>query len=66
MGLTQDLEHRTSQHNNTKVSKFTKRAKDWRLVYSESFEIRAEAQKREYAIKRKKSRAHIEWLINMK
>jgi len=63
VGSTQDLEKRIDQHNNSNGSKFTKRAKDWRVVYSEIFQTRADAQKREYAIKRKKSKTYIEWLI---
>ncbi len=42
---------------------FTGRAKDWEIVYSEMFESKQEAQKREIAIKKKKSRTYIELLI---
>ena len=42
---------------------FTGRAKDWELKYTEEFDLRAEALKRELQIKRWKSRAMIEKLI---
>ena len=63
IGSTENLDNRVIQHNNSNGAKFTKRAKDWELVYSETFETRAEAQAREYSIKRKKSRVYIAWLI---
>jgi putative endonuclease len=42
---------------------FTGKAKDWEIVYSEMYESKSEAQKREIAIKKKKSRTYIEMLL---
>ena len=64
VGSTHNLEQRVIEHNNSKGSMFTKRSRDWKLVYHESFKTSSEAQKREYEIKMKKSRTYIEWLIN--
>jgi putative endonuclease len=61
-GQTQNLKDRLFRHNNS-GSKSTKKVNDWKLVYSEVFETRAEAVRRESEIKKKKSRRHIEWLI---
>ncbi|WP_152270747.1 GIY-YIG nuclease family protein [Agriterribacter humi] len=62
-GQTENLEDRLFRHNNS-GSKSTKKVDDWRLVYSEVFETRSEAVKRESEIKKKKSRKYIEWLIS--
>jgi putative endonuclease len=37
---------------------------DWILKYSEEYETRGLAMKREYEIKKKKSRKYVEWLIS--
>ena len=62
VGNTQDLEDRLYRHANS-GSKFTKFVHDWKLVYTETFQIRSEAVKRELEIKNKKSRKYIEWLV---
>jgi predicted GIY-YIG superfamily endonuclease len=41
-----------------------KKTNDWKLVYTEIFQTKSEAAKRELAIKKKKSRKYIEWLIS--
>ncbi|WP_443936454.1 GIY-YIG nuclease family protein [Pedobacter sp. MW01-1-1] len=63
VGYTEDLEKRLEQHN-TGFSKYTSKAEDWEVCYSESFISRALAHKRELEIKAKKSRKYIEWLIS--
>ena len=63
IGHTHDLQDRLFRHNNS-GSKATKKANDWKLVYTESFQTKADATKREYEIKQKKSRKYIEWLIS--
>ena len=63
IGQTNNLEERISRHNSGR-SKSTKKANDWVLRYSESFETRSEAVKRELQIKNMKSRRYIENLIN--
>jgi putative endonuclease len=63
VGHTSDLQQRILHHNSA-FSKYTSKANDWVLKYSESFNSREEASKREREIKNKKSRKYIEWLIS--
>jgi putative endonuclease len=62
-GQTENLEERLQSHLSG-ISGFTSKAKDWIVVYAETFATREEAIKRESEIKRKKSRKYIEWLIH--
>jgi len=62
VGHTEDLNDRLFRHNNS-GSKATKKANDWQLKYSESYNSRSEAMIRELDIKKKKSRKFIEALI---
>ncbi len=62
VGHSADLEKRLLDHNNG-LSKYTRIANDWKVVYIEIYETREEAWHREMEIKRKKSRKYIEWLI---
>ena len=50
-GWTNDLEKRISDHNAGKGAKYTKCRRPVELAYFESFQTKAEAMKREYAIK---------------
>ena len=63
VGYTENVSVRIEQHNAGK-SNFTSKAKDWQLMYVESFCSREAAMKREMEIKNKKSRKYIEWLIS--
>ena len=56
--LNQRLRRHLSDHKG-----FTAKAKDWVIVYSETFEDVSEARKRELQIKKWKSRTLIEKLI---
>ena len=51
-GWTNDLEKRLSAHNAGLGAKYTKSRRPVKLVYSESFETKEEAMRREYRIKR--------------
>lgn len=62
-GHTENLSDRLFRHNNS-GSKSTKKANDWKLVYSVFFETKSEAYQKEMLIKGKKSRKYIEWLIS--
>lgn len=62
VGHCQDLEDRMDRHTGGR-SKYTKIADDWKIMYTETFFTRSEAMVRERAIKRKKSRKYIEFLI---
>lgn len=50
-GWTTDLKKRISAHNAGKGAKYTKSRRPVKLVYSEEFETKEEAMRREYAIK---------------
>jgi putative endonuclease len=62
IGSTAELEKRLLRHNQG-ATKSTKGARPWRIVYSETYEDKTEALKRELYIKRMKSRIYIESLI---
>lgn len=59
----QKVEVRLSQHNDG-WSRSTKSGIPWKVVYTETCESKSEAIKRENVIKRQKSRAFIERLID--
>lgn len=54
-GVTEDLEKRVSYHNQG-LSKWTRNRGPWNLVYTENYEIKAEALKREIFLKSGKGR----------
>jgi putative endonuclease len=62
VGITDDLDWRLERHN-AGWGRYTKRGIPWKIVYTENYSSKSEALKREREIKRKKSRAYIEWLI---
>ena len=63
VGSTRDLNRRLKDHQRGK-NKFSRQGGRWELKYYESFATRSEAFSRELAIKKKKSRKYIEWLIS--
>jgi putative endonuclease len=62
VGATQDLDSRLERHNQGR-SQYTNSKRPWELVYSAEYPNKSEAMKREYAIKRNKSKTYIEALI---
>jgi putative endonuclease len=62
IGHTGDLKKRLKWHN-AGYSLSTKAKRPWELVYQERYRTKSEAQKREYELKRKKSRKYIEFII---
>jgi len=62
-GSSQDPVVRLQQHNWSRTPS-TKTGIPWKLVYTEEFDTRSDAVKRGYAIKKKKSRKYIEYLIS--
>jgi putative endonuclease len=58
-GPTKNLERRLFEHNNGLLGKFTKGKGPWRLIYSEEFQSREEAVRREKELKSGKGRAVI-------
>ena len=63
IGHTENLEDRIFRHTNS-GSKSTKKASDWKIAYTEEYQTRSEAFKREMEIKKKKSRKYVDYLIN--
>jgi putative endonuclease len=63
IGSTANLEGRLQRHNTANTG-FTSTGKHWEITYFETFETKPEAMKREQELKRWKSRAKIEGLIN--
>lgn len=63
IGCTEDLTIRLTQHHAGRNTS-TKTGIPWKLVHSEAFENLKDARQRESAIKKKKSRKYIEWLIS--
>lgn len=65
IGQTENLEKRLDQHNNPNFNLFGKNAYTkinqgkWNLVYSEEFQTRAEAMRREKALKSSRGRKFI-------
>lgn len=51
-GYTNDLKKRLAAHNSGKGAKYTKSRLPVKMVYSEEYEEKSEAMKREYAIKK--------------
>ncbi len=63
VGHTDNLERRLFEHNNG-MTRFTSNiASDWKIMYTETFESRTLAAKREREIKARKSRVYIQSLI---
>jgi putative endonuclease len=46
-GVTKDLDLRLKQHNDKKLSFWTKRGTNWKLIYQEEYKTKTEALKRE-------------------
>ncbi len=63
IGQTSNLDRRLEEHSKG-YSKFTSRANDWRLFYSELKETRREALKRERQLKSSRGRAFLREKLN--
>ena len=63
VGHTHDLNDRLYRHNHS-GSMATKKASDWKIVYTEIFDSKAAAYQREMESKKKKSRKYIEALVS--
>ena len=64
VGYTNEIDRRIKEHNRVK-GKFTDRGIPWEIVYTEIFDDKNDAIKREAEIKAKKSRIYIESLISI-
>ncbi|MFB9077494.1 GIY-YIG nuclease family protein [Flavobacterium procerum] len=65
IGFTSNLEERLIRHNQ-KSKGFTGNTNDWKIVYTENYETKELANKRELQIKSWKSRIKIQELIKNK
>jgi putative endonuclease len=65
VGSCLNVEERLLRHNAGATSS-TKAYRPWHVVYTEEYETKTDALKREIAIKKKKSRKYIEYLIARK
>jgi len=63
IGFTSEMEQRIMRHNQ-KSKGFTGNVNDWKIVYTEKYDSKEEAYKRELQIKSWKSRIKIQELIN--
>ena len=61
-GVTDDIEWRLERHNQG-WGRYTKRGIPWAVVYSEEYNNKSDALKRECEIKARKSKKYIESLI---
>lgn len=65
-GYTTDVEKRLAEHNSGKGAKYTRGRIPCKLVYTESFEDKSSALKREWEIKHRFSREDKERLLRNK
>ena len=66
IGQTDNLERRLFEHNNGLLSTYTKRYKPWQIIYTEEYQTRSEAFKREKQLKSQKGREFIWKIIKKK
>ncbi len=67
IGQTEDIAKRLDQHNNRNFDKraYTKlNGKDWKIVYTEEYQTRSEALKRENELKSHRGRDFIKNLLS--
>ena len=62
-GIADDLVWRLERHNQGQ-GRYTKRGIPWKIVYTEDFDNKSDALKRESEIKSKKRISYIESLVN--
>lgn len=62
IGSCADVEQRLIRHN-AGATLSTKSGRPWKVVYTETYQTKTEALKREINLKKMKSRAHLEEMI---
>jgi len=65
-GMTADLEKRLVEHNEKKLSFWTKRGTEWKLVYKEEYPTKSEALKREKWLKSGVGREYLQNILGEK
>ena len=63
-GMTVDIDLRLRQHNDKSLSFWTKRGTNWHLIYSEKYESKSEAFRRERWLKTGLGREFIKKQLN--
>jgi len=61
-GHTPDLERRLSEHN-AGLSHSTKHGRNWRIIYTEEFDSRGDAMKRERYLKSSAGRRYVKTML---
>jgi len=64
IGFTADLEKRILSHNHLATKGWTLKFRPWVLLYTEFFELKSDAQKRERQLKSAQGRNWVRGLIN--
>ena len=64
IGQTKDLQNRLAEHNARENTGYTARYKPWVLIYSEDFDSRSDAMKKEKYFKTGTGREEIQKIIN--
>ena len=64
VGETKDLQNRLAEHNAREHTGYTARYKPWVLIYSENFDSRSDAMKKEKYFKTGTGREEIQKIIN--
>ena len=65
-GMTEDLELRMKQHNDGTLSFWTKRGTDWQLIYSEEYDNKQEALRRDKWLKTGVGREFLKRILEKK
>ena len=63
-GMTEDLDKRLIEHNEKKLSFWTKRGTNWEILYKEGYPIKSEALKREKWLKSGVWREYLENILD--
>ncbi|MCK9212110.1 MAG: GIY-YIG nuclease family protein [Ignavibacteriaceae bacterium] len=64
--MTEDLEKKLIEHNEKKLSFWTKRGTEWKLVYKEEYPTKSEALKREKWLKSGVGREYLQNILSEK
>ncbi len=62
-GITEDIEKRLVEHNNKLLSFWTKRGSNWKIIYSETYNNKQDALKREQWLKSGVGREYLKKII---
>ncbi len=62
-GMTEDLENKLLEHNEKRLSFWTKRGNNWKLIYKEEFVNKSDALKKEKWLKSGVRREYIENIV---